>query len=348
MHGEYSTLTKRIKQLPASLPALLLDICQRVRRESATFEGINLVDTFLNALCVTGPSGLYEADLGDMLADVGTHSKGSRAPSESDQSTPVQVAERESHRVPAALIAQVKRELRPFLTFTSFGTIICRSWEIGQVLKQELFGEKDSEGRMNKEKEWHGYFADFYEYKGTSNSYICRELPYHLHMIRAYERLYRFLTQDRRAFLVNPYIRSQHLRHLLCPMQVNVGNVGSGGRPNDPTVALFCMRCAHSPNKFAPVGGGLCKDVCWLCGGYGDSRCVEPLRLCHMHAGPFQRCFTCNGAVPPVGPTFPVRACAQCMFLVAPTGTPRKCCAIVRLQTDPAFHFMTRSSIPYL
>ena len=166
-----------------------------------------------------------------------------------------------------------------------------------------------------------------------------------LHLLQ-FERLSTYFKEDLRAININPYVRGEYMKKLLCQVQP-FSTVGF----KDPysSIAMLCANCGNAPNKFARGLKGQTKNTCWLCGALDNVTNREPLRLCQMHMtfGPFRKCYLCRQNLTgfDISQAVPLRACSIHNTIVAPGGNVRKCCQIVTSPEDPAFHLLPRSSI---
>ena len=182
----------------------------------------------------------------------------------------------------------------------------------------------------------------------TLTSIVQHELPYHLLYTRNYQRLHEFLRQDSRSIKINPIIRAEYLKHLLCPISPITQGPVAKVACNSP---LLCLTCSNAPNKFAASGSGTTKWMCWLCGNRANDRQPEEktLLLCQWHAiyGPLRKCYICNSIISPqqFPQSVPLPSCNSCWNLIACGGSSQKCCRIVCSEQDPAAHLLLRIPI---
>ena len=135
-------MTKRIRSLAKNLQGLMLEILHRVISESALFKGQNLVENLICSLCVAGPFGINEMELGNLLANIEM-----KTSEHKKEGTENEIDLEETKVVPPFLIAQILRELKPFVSISPFATVIFSKSVIERMIVHELFGEEDSERR---------------------------------------------------------------------------------------------------------------------------------------------------------------------------------------------------------
>ena len=286
--------------------------------------GLPLIDLLLGFLSVAGPSGLYEAELGTLLAS-------SIRPTEHSR----RADEKSCVFVPPRLVSQVMRELRSFLQPMPYGTFVFAKPEIRQRVRELLFpgdaGEQPAaKGRPKALYDVEIELADYYEHCCRDEYIVARELPYHLMRLRQFERLHHFFTTDFRAFRVGGYVQREYLKPLLCPNSP----MALGGR--QPETPQLCQFCATGPNKYS-VRPGMMRDACCVCGDSAWNG--PPAHVCHMHASlapGLIRCFVCDGVIPNMmAGRFPVKICSWCNFR-------RTCCHLIVSPRDPAAHLLPR------